>query len=829
MDMKRGSQIAVVEGFSQNCGIYIDDSNIAYIEDETGLVVSRSLCEFVNHFSEDSEEGIGDVVEARKRCSIIDSDDVRNSWQSVLSSEPLRDLDETATHVESLIGSSQFDLGIKNNSHFISWCKTGNLQYSKEWGKPPKEMKAGDHIHFYDFWQDVGRHGVYCGAGKVAYFDNRTQKAVKVNLERFVHPAKLSKIKICSDYEVFQSSAAVVGQAEALIGCAEIDTRLRDDENFAVWCKTRDMQHPKMLGIVLENLKKGDHIYLPSYCEARGRHGIYCGEEQVAYLDKIKKEIVKTSIDGFVSPAKLSDAKVRDYPYSKYGESQNGDAVVAQADALVGCSQFDAKLQSDEHFANWCKTGDPQHEARWGKLREELKRGDHLYFRTPKMIAHHGIYCGDEQVIHFDGHSKKIIKSNLEEFVYPTKLSGIKVFDDLPWRKGIGKQYEPDEVVRRAELYLEASQQNRLSYNIAKHNCEHFAFACRTGVWRSDQTDDWGARSIKWPLFAAAALAPPPFNVLAVLSSGLAGAAYLEARAKINNPVAICDDSGLEGPSFEHKPLADSEFEGFGFEVIKVDENGKEISKVRKAAKYFAENLGDGVTLDIVKIPGGSFQMGSENLYEDPKHQVELAPFAMGKYTVTQKQWCAVASLPKVERDLETSPAHFKGEDLPIENVSWDDAVEFCNRLMLHTGRRYRLPSEAEWEYACRAGTATKFYFGNKLTPELAQCKSTIAKSWLTVFSGQTAPVGSYFPNQFGLYDMHGNVQEWCADLWHNNYEEAPTDGSAWLKIYKSENRVVRGGDYSTAALVCESSSRSSQSPDYRIKLCGFRVVCELL
>ena len=144
----------------------------------------------------------------------------------------------------------------------------------------------------------------------------------------------------------------------------------------------------------------------------------------------------------------------------------------------------------------------------------------------------------------------------------------------------------------------------------------------------------------------------------------------------------------------------------------------------------------------------------------------------MGKYQITQAQWKAVASLPKIERDLEPNPFMFKGDDHPLETVSWLDAVEFCQRLSKKTGKEYRLPTEAEWEYAARAGTTTAYYFGNDITDKLANYNSNI---------GQTTAVGKYQPNAFGLYDMHGNVWEWCQDDWHSNYEDAPEDGSAWL------------------------------------------------
>ncbi len=192
---------------------------------------------------------------------------------------------------------------------------------------------------------------------------------------------------------------------------------------------------------------------------------------------------------------------------------------------------------------------------------------------------------------------------------------------------------------------------------------------------------------------------------------------------------------------------------------------------------------------------------------ERPQHSVTVPSFFMGKYPITQAQWRAMAALPQVEIPLNPDPSHFKGDNRPVEQVSWDKAVEFCERLSRFTGHQYRLPSEAEWEYACRAGTTTPFYFGETLTPKLARCKANLGMALVTMFIGKTAPVGSYLPNAFGLYDMHGNVWEWCADTWHENYQGAPTDGSTWLES-DNDYRVLRGGSWGDDPQVCRSASR---------------------
>ena len=227
--------------------------------------------------------------------------------------------------------------------------------------------------------------------------------------------------------------------------------------------------------------------------------------------------------------------------------------------------------------------------------------------------------------------------------------------------------------------------------------------------------------------------------------------------------------------------------------------------------------------VELVHIPGGVFAMGSPKdeqwRYEDelPQHEVTVKSFFMSKYPVTQAEWRAVAALPHVERNLDTDPSYFKGDGCPVERVSWYEAVEFCTRLSVHTGREYRLPTEAEWEYACRAGTTTQYYFGDALTSELANYDAN-----------QTTPVGTYPANAFGLYGMHGNVWEWCQDHWHDNYKGAPTDGSAWDDQRKNDSRVLRGGSWYSYPRLCRSASRNVILPGYRCDDIGFRVVVDV-
>ena len=230
------------------------------------------------------------------------------------------------------------------------------------------------------------------------------------------------------------------------------------------------------------------------------------------------------------------------------------------------------------------------------------------------------------------------------------------------------------------------------------------------------------------------------------------------------------------------------------------------INKIQKTAKYYVEDLGNGIGLEMVLIPGGSFMMGSpedeleRSNSESPQHLVNINQFCMGKYPVTQAQWKAVAALPQVNRKLNLERWQFKGDERPVEQVSWYDAVEFCDRLSSHTKRPYNLPSEAEWEYACRAGTTTPFHFGETITSELANyhATETYGAGVKGTYRGETTVVGSFeVANAFGLYDMHGNVLEWCLDDRHDNYEGAPTDGSAWL--YNNENLSQKKYDCRTA------------------------------
>src|SRR4028118_2349474 len=260
----------------------------------------------------------------------------------------------------------------------------------------------------------------------------------------------------------------------------------------------------------------------------------------------------------------------------------------------------------------------------------------------------------------------------------------------------------------------------------------------------------------------------------------------------------------------------------FEFDVITVDAEGKENSRHTSSARFFPEDLGNGVVLEMVYIPGGTFMMGSPPTkerrahWENPQHQVTVPAFYAGKYPITYAQWQALRG--KNSSDV-------KRDKRPVVNVSWLGAVEFCGQVSQKTGKQYRLLSEAEWEYACRAGTTTPFHFGETITPNLVNYdgNSPYANAPKGVYRQQATDVGSFPPNAFGLYDMHGSVSEWCSDRWHENYIRAPTDGSSW-ETGKNNYRVSRGGSWYRKAILCRSASRDRYLPNHNGGSMGFRV-----
>ena len=244
-------------------------------------------------------------------------------------------------------------------------------------------------------------------------------------------------------------------------------------------------------------------------------------------------------------------------------------------------------------------------------------------------------------------------------------------------------------------------------------------------------------------------------------------------------------------------------------------------------------DLGEGESLRLIQIPVGEFPMGSpanepkRYVDEGPQHRVRLGGFLLGQTPVTQVQWGMVARWPKVKLDLKPDPSGFNGARRPVERVSWKQAMEFCRRLSQRTGPLFTLPSEAQWEYACRAGSTTPFAFGATLTSELANYNAT---SWYAdgpkgLWRQETTDVDSFPANAWGLHDMHGNVWEWCLDTWHDSYDGAPTDGSPWL-TGDSSRKLLRGGSWGNGPRYCRSAGRGRAQPDYADFDVGFRVVC---
>ncbi len=300
-----------------------------------------------------------------------------------------------------------------------------------------------------------------------------------------------------------------------------------------------------------------------------------------------------------------------------------------------------------------------------------------------------------------------------------------------------------------------------------------------------------------------------------------------EALAAVKS--LLVDKNFLGSPSSPHsEPIqlaiaAPAVKQTFRFETAKLERGIFELEsptivKSLGIAEYITEDLGNGVKLEMVYVPAGTFMMGSQQQNsEQPIHQVNLAAFYIGKYTITQEQYQAIVG---------KNPSTFKGSNHPVECVSWNDAMEFCERLSQRTDQKYTLPSESQWEYACRGGTNTPFYFGDTITPDLVNHKNDY--SYRKVFKGmnreRTTAVGNFPPNTFGLYDMHGNVWEWCLDTWHQNYQGAPTDGSGWMETTNNNYHLLRGGSWGSNPDYCRSAYRVKRSAMIRYYSIGFRV-----
>jgi formylglycine-generating enzyme required for sulfatase activity len=263
----------------------------------------------------------------------------------------------------------------------------------------------------------------------------------------------------------------------------------------------------------------------------------------------------------------------------------------------------------------------------------------------------------------------------------------------------------------------------------------------------------------------------------------------------------------------------------FSFEFLTLDRAGQVVARTPGSAQPFRQDLGGGVVLEMVLIPAGMYQMGSPHHLgypdEHPLHPVSVPAFYLGRTLVTQAQWRALG--------CKNLPFRFKGDLRPVEQVSWDDAQEFCRRLGKRTGLAFRLPSEAEWEYACRAGTGAPFSCGETLTTDLANYvgEHTYAAEPKGVYRHGATDVGSFPPNPFGLFDMHGNLWEWCADAWSEDYSGASVSAAPRGPAGAKE-RVARGGSWHETPNHCRSAVRLKFGASERDDFVGFRVALSL-
>lgn len=267
------------------------------------------------------------------------------------------------------------------------------------------------------------------------------------------------------------------------------------------------------------------------------------------------------------------------------------------------------------------------------------------------------------------------------------------------------------------------------------------------------------------------------------------------------------------------------------FQQTLVDPDGRMITQHPQQAAAYSEMLGPGNRIEMVQVNPGVFEMGSaanepyHDKVEGPQHKVRVSGLFISRFEVTQQQWEAVASLPQISVPLPAKPSAFPGPDRPVESITWVEAKEFCARLSRKTGRLYRLPTEAEWEFACRAGTTSPFCFGETINSALANYQATkpFAHEGKGQYRRETVSVGSLgSANYFGLSDVHGNVAEWCEDRF-GEYPDAFIVDPTGPK--EGNDRVVRGGGWRSYAEQCRSASRASLHKDYRRNDVGFRIV----
>lgn len=249
------------------------------------------------------------------------------------------------------------------------------------------------------------------------------------------------------------------------------------------------------------------------------------------------------------------------------------------------------------------------------------------------------------------------------------------------------------------------------------------------------------------------------------------------------------------------------------FETAVVDSFGRVVCEQRREVQTFIESLPKGAFIEMVEIPAQIATVGSPLIEkgrmpdEEKPRKVAFESFFMSQHPISQSQWKAVTLLPQIKRTLDPTPSCFTRLDNPVEQISWLDAVEFCNRLSAHTQRSYRLPTEIEWEYACRGGTQTPFCFGEVLTNELANVRGS---------AGCTTPIGSFvIANPFGLYDMHGNVSEWCLK---DSYDEFEIEELRY-------QQPTKGGSWRSALALCRSATNIMFASQTKSSDVGFRII----
>jgi formylglycine-generating enzyme required for sulfatase activity len=323
-----------------------------------------------------------------------------------------------------------------------------------------------------------------------------------------------------------------------------------------------------------------------------------------------------------------------------------------------------------------------------------------------------------------------------------------------------------------------------------------------------------------------------------------------------SRPAPIPGTGGRPRPTPEIQPptLPAAESRTLSFVTGSVDSTGRVTRRTSAESAGRIEKLAGRVSLTMVEIPAGRVLMGSSarqlrslrseysrhgasaaevgNVLrrEMPQHVVHQQNFLIGRTEVTQAQWAVVASWEPVGGRLRENPSETRGAELPVTNVSWRDAEEFCKRLSAKTKQTYRLPSEAEWEYACRAGTAGPFNLGPAISPAVANYHSRFPFGEVSPEGERGRPIAAgqlRLANAFGLYDMHGNVWEWCADFWHADYSGAPSDGRVWINGGDDSLRPVRGGGWNDIAFFARSSLRAPQPLDKTSPWIGFRVVLQ--